>query len=608
MSSLCVPGRTVHPLHSGVVARIRGGSAALALLGLAAVPAAAQTVPGAPTREEIDRARLPEALPGARARLTVEGGVERAPCALSDPRFANVTVSFAQVRFNAPSVVDPALLGDSWADLAGRDVPIATLCEVRDRAATALRRLGYLAAVQVPPQRIEKGGTVVMDVLMAKLVGIQVRGDAGNSEKLIAAHLDALKDEPVFNIRQAERHLLLARDLPGYDVRLALRPAGTAPGEVIGEVQVTRQRIRIDANVQNLGSQSAGRFGGLLRMQVNDLTGLGDSTVLSIFSTAQTREQTVLQAEHGFALGSGGLRLTGDFTYAWSKPGRVANGQLSSHTMIGSVALSYPVVRRQSHNLLASGGIDIIDQDVRFAGTPLTRDHLRVLFARLEAEAIDPESLVSTQGYSAAEPRWRLGGSLELRKGLGGLGASSACGAGFVNCMPPNVPPSRIEADPEAFVLRAGVQGEFRPTPRVTIAVAPRAQYSADPLGSYEEMSAGNYTVGRGYDPGTLTGDSGVGVATELRIGSLMPKGPNDLSIQPYAFFDAAWMWNRDSAYDGLNPQKLRSAGGGVRGMWGNRARFDLTVAAPLRRAGFQAERGDVRVLFSITAQLAPWR
>jgi hypothetical protein len=40
-----------------------------------------------------------------------------------------------------------------------------TLCEVRDRAASILRGMGFLAAVQVPPQRIEANGAVRMDVL-----------------------------------------------------------------------------------------------------------------------------------------------------------------------------------------------------------------------------------------------------------------------------------------------------------------------------------------------------------------------------------------------------------------------------------------------------------
>ena len=132
----------------------------------------------------------------------------------------------------------PRLCGVSRQGPADRGV-----CEIRDAAATILRRKGYLAAVQVPAQRIENG-VVRFDVLMAKLVAVQVRGDAGRAERLIAGYLERLTGEEVFNEREAERYLLLARDLPGYDVRLTLRPAGTAPGEVIGEVTVVRTPVR----------------------------------------------------------------------------------------------------------------------------------------------------------------------------------------------------------------------------------------------------------------------------------------------------------------------------------------------------------------------------
>ncbi|MFB9051398.1 ShlB/FhaC/HecB family hemolysin secretion/activation protein [Sphingobium indicum] len=587
-----------------------GGSAAVAL-ALTAPMAAAQVAPRAPTREELTRGQLTDEAAAQASRLTVVGGVERAPCPLADPRYAGVQVDFADVRFDGLRVVDPAALEDSWREYAGRQVPIATLCEVRDRAATMLRQMGYLAAVQVPPQRIEKGGTVRFDIFMARLVAIEVRGDAGNGERLIAGHMEALKGQPVFNVRDAERHLLLARDLPGYDVRLALRPAGTAPGEVVGEVQVVRQRVELDVNVQNYGSNAVGRFGGLARVRFNDMTGMGDSTLFSIFNTVQPSEQTVLQVGHGMALGSDGLRLSGDLTYAWSKPG-IGGLPLSSETMIATAALAYPLARRQVHTLLATSGLDIVNQNLRFGAAtprvPLSRDRLRVLFLRLEGELVDPDSIVSTIGYSGMEPKWRLGGMLEMRQGIDGLGASDACGAAFVNCASPRTPISQLDGDPSAFVLRASAQAEYRPTPNVAFALSPRAQYSPDVLLSYEQMSAGNYTTGRGYDPGVITGDSGVGVAAELRYGRIAPREPGAVALQPFVFFDAAWMWHRSANFAGLDPQKLYSAGGGLRATWDNHARLDLTLATPLRKAGFQTERGGTRLLLSLTTQILPWR
>src|SRR3546814_244741 len=121
-------------------------------------------------------------------------------------------------------------------------------------------------------------------------------------------------------------------------------------------------------------------------------------------------------------------------------------------------------------------------------------------------------------------------------------------------------------------------------------------------------MSAGNYTTGRGYDPGVITGDSGVGVAAELRYGRIAPREPGAVALQPFVFFDAAWMWHRSANFVGLDPQKLYSAGGGLRATWDNHARLDLTLATPLRKAGFQTERGGTRLLLSLTTQILPWR
>lgn len=571
-------------------------SLAFVLLGSTLLPASLMAQPtGAPTREEIERGRPPLAAPQPPSRVTVEGEIERAPCPLADPQYASMKVTLSDVQFEGLQGLSPDLLRDAWEGQTGREIPVATLCEIRDNAATILRRMGYLAAVQVPPQRIEKGGVIRFDVLLAKLVGVQVRGEAGRSEKLIAAHLEAIKDRPLFNIFEAERHLLLAGDLPGYDVRLTLRPANTGPGEVIGEVLVTRQQLQIDANIQNYGSRDTGRWGGLARVQVNDLTGLGDMTTFSIFNTADVSEQTVLQAGHSFFIGHDGLRLTGDFTYAWTNPD--IGLDIKSRTLIASLGGSYPLIRRQSQNLLGTVGFELVDQQVDFGPILLSKDKLRVLYARLDYDMIDAASLGSTIGYSGAEPLWRVGGSLEARHGLSIFDASK-----------PGSLTAKPEADPTALVLRATAYGEYRPTPKLSFSLSPRFQYSSDPLLSYEEMSAGNYSFGRGYDPGTIIGDSGIGVQAEIRYGSIMPKGANAIALQPFVFFDGGWLWNEDSVFAGFDPQKLFSAGGGIRGAWGNHARIDLTLAVPMEQTGFLNRRGDARLLLSITTKLVPWR
>jgi hemolysin activation/secretion protein len=582
------------------------------MLGLLALPqlAIAQTPPAPPTRDQIERGGVDRPNESRQRRVTVEGDVERAPCPLADPRFANVVVTLSDVRFDGLQAVASETLRPAWSEFAGRSVPIATVCEIRDRAATILRRQGYLAAVQVPPQRIEENGTVRFDVLMAKLVRIQVRGDAGRAEAAIAAQLRKLQDQPVFNTHEAERYLLLVQDIPGYDARLTLRPAGTVPGEVVGEVSVTYTPVEIDANIQNYGSRDVGRFGGLVRARLNGLTGLADTTTLSYFTTADFEEQHVAQASHSFRLGGEGLTLGGDFTYAWTRPDLGPGGIFRSDTMIATLRAGYPLKRSMSSNLYLGGGLDYVDQQVRFGATTLSEDRLRVAFLRLDYDSIDPGSLANAGGFSAREPRWRLGGAIEARQGLSILDASHGCGPAQADCLPPNIAISKLEGDPTAFVLRANAYAELRPSPGIALSIAPRAQWSPSPLLAFEEFSGGNYTVGRGYDPGVITGDSGLGMQAELRIGSLVPRKLDGWAFQPFAFFDAAWVWNEDRLYVpyARSPERLFSAGGGIRAAWGDHARLDALVAAPLRRTGLQADKGDLRFLMSLTLKLLPWR
>jgi hemolysin activation/secretion protein len=585
------------------------GLVGLALGGLA-VPAWGQAIPDTTvsglTREEVTREPPPSVPPTIGQRVTVEGDIERAPCPLAAPEFANLKVTLQSVDFGDLKGISSDLLRPSWGTLVGQEIPIARVCDIRDSAATALRRAGYLAAVQVPPQRIENG-IIKFDVLLARLVDFQVRGNAGRSEKLIAGYLSAIKEQPVFNIIEAERYLLLARDIPGYDVRLTLRPAGSGRGEVIGEVLVAYTPLEVDSNFQNYGSKDVGRFGGLLQARYNGLLGIGDRTTLGVYSTAQTSEQQVLIAGQEFRVGREGLVLAGDFTYAWTRPSLDPGTNLKSRTLVGSIEARYPLRRSQSENIFVAGGFDLVNQRARLDTLPVSRDRLRVLYARISGDTIDPDSIASLNGYSAAEPRWRLGGTVELRHGLSVFNASPGCGPNNIRCVAGVTPPTRTEGDPTAFVARYSGYAEFRPTPLIAFSLSPRVQYASRPLFSYEEFSAGNFTVGRGYDPGVLTGDSGVGVSSEVRYGSLVPRSIRDLAVQGYTFLDAAFTWNKDRSAPPGDPQKLYSAGGGLRFAYGDRVRLDLAAAFPLKRAGLQTERADMRVLANLTIKLLPW-
>lgn len=577
----------------------------LTLAGLSAL-ALGVTAPcfaqNAPTREEILRQPLGGDTAQQPLQIETDDGVERSPCPLSNPEYADVRFILRDVQFANAAAFDAALLDTAWRERIGTEVPLAAICDIRDRAATTLRNEGYLAAVRVPVQTIQNG-VVRLEILAARLTAIQIRGDAGASERQLARYLAKLEGQPLFNVHEAERYLLLANSLPGTTARLTLRP-GTVPGDVIGEISVDRTPVLVDVNIQNFGGQAVGRVGGIARVRVNGLTGLGDETTLAIYSTANVDEQQVVQAGHEFRIGGEGITVGTNFTYAWTHPTLPGGLDISTDTLVWTNQVRAPAVLRQSRSIWMALGFDWIDQDVFAVGTLLSRDHLRVAWLGMDGYWTDPDAFTGRGGYSPAEPRWSVQLNLQARQGMQLLDASRPCGPGGAACFGAGgTPISRIEADTSATVLRAEGEMTWRPVPNFTVAVSPRAQYSSAPLLSYEEFSAGNYTAGRGYDPGTLTGDSGVGVSAEIRLGSLIPSTRRSLKLQPFGFFDAAWVWNKDTAFAGLNPLRIYSAGGGVRAVFGDRARVDLTIAQPLRQVGLPPVRPGTRLLISFTTQ-----
>ncbi|KPF93612.1 hemolysin [Novosphingobium sp. AAP83] len=577
-------------------AALQRGIARLAAAGLAFAAQQAygqdinpQAGASAPTRDDIKGVTSQQT--PAPSRLTVKGDIERSPCPLADPQYANIKIKIADVTFGGLKETSPEELAQVWQPYVGTEQSVSVLCEIRDAAGTALRNRGYLAAVQVPTQKIEDG-RVRMEVLYARISSVRARGETKGAERKLQQYLGALTEGEVFNINRAERYLLLARDLPGYNVQLTLRPAGTGAGDLVGEVSVLREPYAVDLTLQNLASEATGRFGGQVRAQAFGITGLGDVTSLSYYATQDFSEQHILQGSHEFRPGRNGLIVGAQMTYAWTNPnvaGLPAGVRIEARTLFASLYARYPLKRAQAGNRWLSGGLDLINQDVDFIG-PLSRDKVRVGWARFDMDGID---------LSRPRPAWRYSNSLEVRQGLAILDATNGCtGAACVGL----TPPSRTDGSRSATTVRW--QGEYeRSFGDISFLLAPRAQYAFKPLLSFEEFSAGNFTIGRGYDPGELIGDDAMGSSAEMRGPRFGLSRGSKVRIQPFVYFDAAWVWNKDRA----GSQRLTSAGGGIRSEIGARFRLDATLAVPLEKVGLQALKSDPRFLLTLTTRLLPW-
>ena len=163
--------RTVGILRSGKVAMLVTASAALP------EAASAQAVP---SREQVELPRPDRQ--GQRPRIRVESdrAIETAPCPLDrydikvdDHRQSPIPASAGAAL--APEI--QSLLGGAAAAAGRRSRRSRWCARSATEATAALRRAGYVASVQIPPQTVETG-TLRLEVVTARIVEIRVSGDA----------------------------------------------------------------------------------------------------------------------------------------------------------------------------------------------------------------------------------------------------------------------------------------------------------------------------------------------------------------------------------------------------------------------------------------------
>lgn len=558
------------------------------------VPPSAIPNPSAPTREVVNPPVIPTApVSGGRVRVTGGDSVTAGPCPLST---SDVRTTITSVRFVAAN--GEPMPPELTRLLAGivppqGDQPIRIVCELRDQAQTRLREARYVASIQIPQQRIGDG-VLQLNVVWGHINQVRVRGDAGPYEALVRRRIELLKALDPLNEADAERVLLLADDVPGLSVALALSPEGSAPGELIGDLTVQFERFRVFGNVQNYNSRFLGRETVFVRGEVYGLTGMGDVTSLSLSSTLDFDEQKIAQLRHSTVIDSHGDTISVVGTVARSKPD-LDLLDLRTLSMIGGIEASHPLVRTVRKQASISTGLEYATQRTRVYGqgesSPLNRDRIAAVYLRLDGAA--------RKFDFAGQPTVQLSGSLELRKGLDILGATTKPSSNGYNL-------TRFDGDALATVVRGNVQGVVNIGPVAEFFAAARGQWANNALLNYDEFSIGNLTILRGYDPGANTGDRAIGFTVEPRANI---RFSDDASAQVFGFYEGVRLWNLDST--SLDKKRyLASLGGGVRLNLLRSLRLDLTYTHPLDPpllAGAQVSPPGDRVLASLTIQLLPF-
>jgi hemolysin activation/secretion protein len=541
-----------------------------------AQPPAAAILPSPPL--DLARPQGPIAAPGS--PLIIRPGPEAQAPSGSE----TIETDLADIVVDGSTIYTPAQLKPYFADLLGKRVPLSALYEIARRIEARYREDGYVLAHVVVPAQTVDNGRYRLRVVEGFVGSVEIQGDAGSDRALIRRYLDKITRSRPARLQDLERYLLLANDLPGIIVQAVLTPEPDETGGARLVADVHRKPIDGYATLDNRGSDFTGPINGAIEIGVNGLTGLGGRLEGLMFSTFN-HQQNYGELSFSGNIGGEGDRARFYVSYGPSRPGStLAILDIHSLSTLIGIGDEMPVIRSRRLNLAVNAAFEVTRDRTNILGAPQSMDRQRIFRLGAQMTAIDAGGAVNSA-------------SLTVHKGLDILDASHGNDV---------VAQSRADGTANFFKV-TGTASRLQPlysSDSATLALlgSLAGQYAANGLLALEQFRLGGEQFGRGYIPGELNGDDGLGASAELQLTMLRPIGPISRS-QWYIFYDYGAVRDRggaDTSWHGL-----ASVGGGVRFDLGRRFSAALELDAPYSRGRTESDRRDrgMQGFFRLTAR-----
>jgi len=509
--------------------RLRAAVGVAALMSCFGV-AAQQPVPPQPGRDR----PLPEAAPTPELDFTIQ-----APRRSPVPRAVEeLTFDVKDVRISGATRYGQDVLHPLVQPVIGQTVHLADLIAIAEQIEARYHQDGYvLTRVFVPTQSVNDG-IFQITVVEGYVSAVAVQGGDEDSRDRIERLLAPVTQARPLTISALETALLSANKLPGVNASGLLRPSATEPGA--SELVVTVRDLPITGGVSadNMGTASTGRW--TIAADATAASPLGDGGTLSLNASADPADPHIRYSAGGKYTAP--LPFFDGLTYSLSAMGShgepggsVAQYQLVTNSTVFGARVTAPLIVSRAEELSLDGGLTIQSSDAKSNGLTATHDEWRV--ADL---ALTYQNNVWLDGTSTA--------TLDVAPGRPALGAtpdSSEDKSGNSDFTKFTVQIRRVQPIVNALSASLLLSGQYATVHPV--------------LG--EELNFGGQLIGRGYDPGAVTGDMGAGGAFELRY-DLPPSWFYADAVQFYGFLDGGEVRNHSGS---IAENKIASTGAGLR-------------------------------------------
>jgi hemolysin activation/secretion protein len=492
-----------------------------------------------------------------------------------------VTFTLRDIKVEGAKTIPAAAFRPLYAKLIGQTVKLSQILDVADAIEKMYQDRGYiLVRAYVPPQRV-RDGVFTINVVEGKIAHVTVEGGTPATQAQIKNYLQPSLNRSPMPLAVMERSLLLSNDLPGVVAAGTLKPAADIPGASDVAITVDQPRVTGGLGADNRGSRFSGLWTLNADAEVNSILGSADQLAGTFTTSPDASEQVAGSVRYRRPIGDDGVIGTIAGTITRGEPGSTLS-QFGVDTNSWAVGprLTWPIIRTRAESLQLDGGFTFQKADIDVLGSRVAHDKWRVLDANLTY-------LVSS---------W-LGGSWlatgGIVQGVPGLGASDN--------LSPDLSRKGAYLD---FTKLTGLLRYVGYLPdNFSVVLSGQGQFSFVPLINGELISFGGIGIGRGYDPGAITGDRGIGGSAELRYDAAIGN-KYLLNAEPYVYFDAGQTWyiQRGAAVDpALIDQNIESVGGGVRLTLPYNSSLGLEMAQTLH-AVTGSDAGKEATKFFITA------
>jgi hemolysin activation/secretion protein len=441
-----------------------------------------------------------------------------------------VTLSSVVVTYESPALSQVG--ARVRAKLVGKRISGADIFAAARELEAAYAKAGYvLVRVILPPQDLRDGATLTLNIVDGYIERVEMANVSSRVQSRIMRLVGPLVGKHELTLKEIERRVLLAGDVPGVILRSTLAP-GSQTGAAVLVLEARYQSFDLSLSGDNTLSSALGgrQFGAAADW--NGVGGLGELTYARVggdpsagadsFMSDRPRNRS-LAAGLIVPTGDQGVSVNLEGTRTHTTPLEQAGTQSSDLFERLSLRARYPWIRSRNFNLNSQLVLDAENETENLilpAQLPLFEDRLRVLREMQEWNHLN------RFGGS-------FSGSMTVSWGFDAFGARSAAAATS------SLPLSRQGAQANFKKLEATLDYSQSLAAHLSASISARGQVAfGHALVRSEEFGIADPDALSTFDAGSLEGDGGYVLRAELSSpwGVPLKSGRAGLLISPYLF------------------------------------------------------------------------